>query len=98
MVGIAAGLLAGCVTRSTIILTQKQQELVGKRLHWSMFINPPDFLSSHHEHCAFCSVVISEIHATANVEVDGYTTDYGSAWVCNKCFDKLNPRFRWVTN
>jgi hypothetical protein len=97
MFGLAAGLVAGCVTRPTMVLTQKQQALVGQRLHWAMFINPPDSLSSHHEHCAFCSAVIAENPANERVQRDGYTTDDSSVWICNACFDTLNPRFRWVT-
>jgi hypothetical protein len=93
----AAMLLTSCVTRPTLVLTQKQQDLVGKRLHWTMFIAPPDSFSSHHEHCAFCSVVIVERPESPRAQDNGYTTDDESAWVCNACFDKYNPLFHWVT-
>lgn len=96
IVGLLAALMTGCATRAPLVLTPQQQNLVGKRLHWAMFRNPPDAPASHHVHCAFCSEVIAENPQGAKAQRDGYTTDDESDWVCNACFDRLNPRFRWV--
>ena len=96
MLGLALTLWA-CTTRSTIVLDEKQQALVGKKLYWQKFVSSPDARPEYHEHCSFCAVLIRESPLGGREQGDGYTTDDRSQWVCNSCFDRFNPRFRWLT-
>lgn len=95
VLGLAV-VLSACTTQPTIPLNEKQQALVGRKLRWQMFVSAPESLADQHQHCTFCAVVICE-KPLRGQQRDGYTTDDGSQWVCNGCFDRLNPRFRWVT-
>ena len=97
---IVVALLVGCVASSRPALTgqalsEEQRELVGKKLHWQLFEMPADREGIDHLHCSFCDAQMSSVPARRG-ETDGYTTDDRHLWVCNRCFDRLNPGFHWA--
>ena len=66
--------------------------LMGKTLQYQVY---HECSESHHEHCTFCWMRISE-HMEGD-ERGGYVcsangTEY---WICRECFEKLKEFFGW---
>lgn len=66
--------------------------LMGKTLQYQVYHECPE---SHHEHCTFCWMRISE--DMEGDERGGYVcgangTEY---WICRECFEKLKEFFGW---
>lgn len=47
-----------------------------------------------HDHCEFCGVKFSS--TIDGSEVDGWSTEDGYHWVCNRCYEDFKFDFAWV--
>ena len=45
-----------------------------------------------HDHCEFCCAKFSEREEDLN---EGYTTDAGYHWICERCYEDFKTRFKW---
>lgn len=95
LVAIVGG---ACVSRTTTVVSETQQDLVGKKLHWQFFKMRAEREGIDHEHCTFCQTpLMEEPKKSSKVQTDGYTTDDLTVWVCNACFERHNPQYKWIT-
>ena len=49
-----------------------------------------------HTHCEFCWCKFMEIKSSdGDICRDGYKSENGGYWICNKCFNDFKDRFNW---
>ena len=51
--------------------------------------------SNDHDHCEFC---MAKFGKGNNELKEGYSTEAGSIWICNQCYDDFKERFEWTAN
>jgi hypothetical protein len=49
-----------------------------------------------HDHCEFCARKFSELNDPEHLR-EGWTTEDGYHWVCDRCYADFRERFEWPT-
>ncbi len=72
-------------------LTDQQEYLQGKTLHWRRWVPPKK--TWDHDHCAFCWARICDVE---DGQPEAWTTEDNYWWVCKKCGEDFRETLQWT--
>ncbi len=75
-------------------LQGQEDYLLGVTLFHRHYRRDAKDLAWDHDHCEFCSAKF-RVGGAGESLTDGYATEDGYRWICEKCFGDFRDRFDW---